>query len=105
MKKIQLNHETTSLAGAFGISDKRFTEMQKAVAHGMVESITTEKKSETYQYVLDLIKPQSQEEVLLVGFLLGASESLKALHEAHHEERSRHPLSEILRKEAKVHES
>ena len=106
MEKINLSHNTGDLREAFGVSEERFLEMQKAVGHGVVESLTTEKKSETFQYIYDLVKPVNERELFLIGILIGLQEGIKEHMDMHvRPSRGKHPLSDILKKEGKVHES
>lgn len=111
MKKISLDHTADSLNGAFGVSDERFRELMKAMGHGVVESIDSQKKSKNYQYVYEVFKPVNEEELMLLGFFMGLSEAHQDLHshviEAAISEmtESKHPLGDILRKKPKVHES
>lgn len=111
MKKIVLDHNADSLNGAFGVSDERFTELMKAVGHGIVESVDSQKKSKNYQYVYEVFKPVNEEELMLLGFFMGLSEAHQELHSNILKDaisemtESKHPLSDILRKKPKVHES
>lgn len=113
MKKLVFKHKADSLPGAFGVSEERFMDLMKAVGHGVVESLDTKKKSETYEYVYETFKPTTEEELLLLGFFMGMNE---AHQESHHSKeqfkemlsemtKQKHPLSDILGKKPKVHES
>lgn len=109
MRKMKFNHSADTLNAALNVSDERFIELVKAVGHGVVDSVDGGKKSINYEYVYNLFKPVNEEELCLMGFFMGMSESHQELahsiHSIMEDHGSKHPMGDILRKKPKVHES
>lgn len=116
MKKINFNHDSDEIHKTINIPENRMKQLRKALGHANVEGGIEEwKKSQELEYVLENFDPKNDEELLAAGLFVGLKQGFAMAVEKfgevaeivmeHHDHGNKHPLSDILKREKKRHES